>query len=74
MGFVVATNVNSREVLWKQRIYSIYYIPFLERDVQNTYISSLSAEGDNLIITNEKGSKFLLNLASRAVTKIKASS
>jgi hypothetical protein len=72
MGFVVATDVNDRKVLWKKRIYSIHYIPYLETDVQDVFITSLSIEGNDLIIRNEDDCKFSLNLTSRKVSKIKA--
>lgn len=72
VGVVVATDVSSREVLWKKRIYRIRYLPFLETDVQDVYISSLSIEGNALIVANERGCQFALDLATQAVTEIKA--
>ena len=69
MGFVVATNASSREELWRQRIYSISINPALERDVQDVFITSLRARGDVLLVTNERGERFVLDLPTRKVTR-----
>lgn len=68
MGFVVATNTRSHQELWRVRVYSVAINPFLERDVQDVFITSLAVEDGSLIITNERGARFVLNLATRKVT------
>ena len=68
MGFVVATDTRSHQELWRERIYFVVINPFLERDVQDVFINSLVVEGNSLLITNERGARFVLNLATRKVT------
>lgn len=68
MGFVVATNAENHKELWRVRVYSVAINPFLERDVQDVFITSLAVEDGSLIITNERGARFVLNLATRKVT------
>jgi hypothetical protein len=71
MGFVMASDVNSHKELWRQRIYSIEYDSSEEKDVQEVYITSLLIKGDQLVVTNEKGDRFVLDIALRKVSKIK---
>ncbi len=68
MGFVVATDTVRRQELWRVRIYSVVLEPGLERDVQDVFITSLALEPGALVITNEKGDSYLLDLATRKVT------
>lgn len=69
MGFVVATDTASRKELWRERIYAVRIDPKLEEDVQHVFIASLAIEGGALIITNERGESYTLDLATRRVTK-----
>ena len=71
MGFVVATDARSRKELWRERIYTVRVNPELERDVQDVFITSLAVENGTLIITNERGDTYALDLATRKVTKRK---
>ncbi len=68
MGFVVASDAASGRQLWRQRIYSIRLEPALERDVQDVFITSLRLRGQALIVTNERGARFVLDLRTRKVT------
>jgi hypothetical protein len=69
MGFVIATDVSSGKELWRQRIYKVAINPSLERDVQWVFIASLRQEGGALLISNERGENFRLDLATRKITK-----
>ena len=71
MGFVVATDTTSHKELWRERIYTVRINPVLERDVQDVFITSLVIEHRALIITNERGDRYTLDLATRRVTKRK---
>ena len=68
MGFVVATNGETKMELWRVRIYEVKKDPKLEGDVQDVFITSLVKDGESLIVTNEQGKKFRLNLATQKVT------
>jgi hypothetical protein len=69
MGFVVARKVSSGQELWRQRIYTIRINPALERDVQDVFITSLRARGGAILIMNERGERFVLDLETRHVIR-----
>jgi hypothetical protein len=71
MGYVVATDAQSHRELWRERIYTVKIKPTLERDVQDVFITSLAVQGAVLIVANERGERFSLNLSSRKVTRLK---
>ena len=55
--------------LWRQRIYRIRVDPSLERDVQDVFITSLTVRGGSLVIANEHGDRYALDLSTRKVTR-----
>ena len=63
MGIVEAYTANKK--LWEQSVYKINYIPNLEKDIQDIYITKLENFMGILKITNEKGDIFELNPATR---------
>jgi hypothetical protein len=69
MGFVVAVHASSGRELWRRRIYRIRFDPSLERDVQDVFITSLTLRGGSLVIANEHGARYALNLSTRKVTR-----
>jgi outer membrane protein assembly factor BamB len=69
MGFVVASDALSGRELWRQRIYRISVNPSLERDVQDVFITSLTLRGGSLVIANEHGERYALDLSTRKVTR-----
>lgn len=71
MGFVVATDLGTHKTLWRVRIYTVHIDPALERDVQDVFITSLSLERGGLVITNESGDRYSLDLVTRKVAKQK---
>jgi hypothetical protein len=71
MGVVVATDRQSRKKLWQKRIYRVARNPALESDVQDVFITSLAIEGNALIIRNERGDQYVLELSTRKVIKRK---
>jgi len=58
-------------LLWEKKIYSVHFKAGLERDVQWVFISEMRVDHGSLIITNERGSRFSLDLYSREVRKLK---
>jgi hypothetical protein len=66
---VEARNRKTGKLLWQVEVYQIKYDPNLEGDVQDIYISSLAIERDKLIVKDEVGTKFSVDLKTRAVTK-----
>lgn len=71
MGYVVATDTTSGEELWRVRIYSVQINPVLEEDVQHIFITSLKVSGRTLLIDNERGDKYTLDVDTRRVSKRK---
>jgi outer membrane protein assembly factor BamB len=71
MGYVVATNTSNGKELWRVRIYSVQINPILEKDVQDVFITSLVVSGGTLLIENERGDKYTLNVSTRKVSKRK---
>lgn len=69
MGFVVASNESSGRELWRRRIYRIHINPSLERDVQDVFITSLTLRGGSIVIANEHGDRYALDLSTRKVTR-----
>ena len=73
MGFIEARAPKSGELIWSRQIYAVKYDPDLEGDVQDVFIKSITVEGNHLIITNERNSKYQLDLNSLEVKVIKGS-
>jgi hypothetical protein len=71
MGFVIATDTRTGKELWRRRIYSVLVNPLLERDVQDVFITSLEIDHGLLIVANERGQRFAVDLATRKVTSRK---
>jgi hypothetical protein len=69
IGIIIATASSSRRELWRQRIYAIRYDHTLEQDVQDVFITSLKRRGNALLITNERGERFVLDLSTRKVAR-----
>ncbi|MCB4757268.1 MAG: hypothetical protein LHV69_09640 [Elusimicrobia bacterium] len=67
MGYIEARDIQTGALLWDARLYKVWVIPFLEKDVQDVYINSLTVVGDTLHVTNEKGKSFRVDIPSRKV-------
>ena len=73
MGFIEARDLKSGKLIWSRQIYIVKYDPDLVGDVQDVFIKSITVESNNLIITNERNSKYQLDLDSLEVKVIKGS-
>lgn len=69
MGYVEVYDAGGT-LLWEKRIYRVWYNPFLERDVQDIYISKMVFDRELLIIANEKGHYYSLDLRTRKVRRL----
>jgi hypothetical protein len=67
-GIVQAIEIHSGQVLWTVRVYETQYDERLERDVQDVFITGLRIEGDHLIVKNERGNIYKINLLTRELT------
>jgi hypothetical protein len=70
MGVVEAFDEASKKKLWEKQIYSVSISPGMEADTQWVFINSMRLKGNTLLISNERGERFVLDLATRAVKKI----
>lgn len=61
-GYVEAIDIKTNKKLWLKEVYRPKYDPSLEGDVQDVFITSLSIENNKLIIINEAGDKFLIDI------------
>lgn len=68
-GCVVARDAVTGEQRWVVQLYVTVYDPFLERDVQDVYISSLTLTDGVLSVLDEKGRRFDISTTTRAVSR-----
>jgi hypothetical protein len=68
-GYLEAFDVASGNSLWLLRVYEIAYDGKMEEDVQDRFIEKLELkpDGENLLVTDEFGKRFEVNLRSRKV-------
>jgi hypothetical protein len=70
IGVSIAKDAFSNRELWRKRIYTLRYDHRLEQDVQDVFITSLAVrDGNALIITNERGERYVLDLSTRIVIR-----
>lgn len=70
-GKIVACDANSGKRLWELVVYTVKINPNLEEDVQWVFITGLAIKGDKLLVNNEKGVQYAVDLATRQVEKLK---
>ena len=68
-GIVIARDAKSGNLLWSQIIYATNYNDDKESDKQDILIKSMTSikNGKYLMITNEHGERYELNLSTRVV-------
>lgn len=68
-GYIEAFDVASGKSLWLLRVYKIDYAANMEEDVQDRFIKQLEStpDGASLLVTDENGNRFIVDLATRAV-------
>lgn len=70
-GYIEAWDIASNRKLWDLRIYEEKYDPYIERDVQDVFITSLTIKDDHLVVTNERGEVYEVDLRTRKIRKVK---
>lgn len=68
-GIVIALDAKTGSLLWTQKVYGINYNDDMEGDKQDIFIKSMTPvkNGKILLITNEHGEKYELNLSTRVI-------
>ena len=71
-GYIVASDPASGAELWVQQVFGLAGSPDLESDKRDVYITrlSLSVDGRQLLIENERQERFALRLADRVVQRL----
>ena len=71
-GVLEAHHPKTKKLLWRIQIYKSTYDKALEKDIQDVFIKSLSYDKNHnlLIMSDEKGRVFVLNLETKKVTQI----
>lgn len=67
-GCVVASDAVTGEQKWVVQVYCTAYDPFLEQDVQDVFITSLTLTNGVLSVLDEKGRQFQISTTTRVVT------
>ena len=73
MGCIEAWDIKSKEIIWRKQVYVIKHVIGVERDVQDVFIKSMRLSDNFLVIINEKGFEYTLDLKSLEVKAIKGS-
>jgi len=68
-AYIEARDVESNEVMWKRKVYSIFLSPLKEHDIQFVMIKKVSYENGSLVVVNEKDEKYLVNLETLEIRK-----
>ncbi len=68
-GIVEAHDRKTGKLLWRLKVYSPARDAGLEGDVQDVFITSAKLEGGKLVIANERGETYEVELATRAVRR-----
>jgi hypothetical protein len=71
-GYLAAHGGTSDERLWRVRVYELQVDPQLEGDVQEVWFATMTASpgGHELLIANERGDRFAVDVRTRAVRKL----
>jgi hypothetical protein len=67
-GIVEVFDRHGDKRLWSVRVYCIEKNPGLEQDVQDVFVARLEVRGKTLIVTDELGDIFEVNLPTRKVS------
>jgi hypothetical protein len=62
MCYVEARDFKTNKKVWEKKVYGIIYDPFLEKDVQDVFITSLGIEGNKLVVTDERGKIYRMEI------------
>lgn len=71
LAYVEAWDENTKKKLWRLKVYEIVYDLNLETDVQDVYIKTLAIDKGSLLVTDEGGKRFMVDLKTRQVSEVK---
>jgi hypothetical protein len=65
-----ARDRKTSKLLWQAEVYQTKFDPNLETDVQSVYINSIEIDRGKLIVKNERGDRYSVDLKTHAVKKM----
>jgi len=68
-GYVSAHDATFGKELWLQKVYDVTYDGDMEDDKRDVFITSLAISGNCLIVEDERGEHYSLDLKTRKVSK-----
>lgn len=69
-GYIAAIDVKTNKELWTLKVYDVDYEGGKEEDAQDVFITSMKAEDGKLIIRNEDGYRYSVDVQTRKVTRL----
>lgn len=66
-GYIEAWDIKRNEFLWILKVYTIHYVRGLEGDVQDIFITSMKLHEEKLIVINERGDKFIIDINTKEI-------
>jgi outer membrane protein assembly factor BamB len=67
MAQVRAVEITTGRKLWETKVYHVWIIPLAETDVQSVFITNLKVEAGKLVVKNEAGKTYQLDLKTGRV-------
>ena len=64
MGYVEAWDIKTGKKLWEKKVYDVKIDPHMEADVQWVFITNLSIKDGKLIVVNENGDRYEIDIES----------
>jgi hypothetical protein len=71
VAYVEARRPDTGVLIWRAKVYEIAYAPRLETDVQDVWITALTANAKELLVTTEGGHHYVIDLETRQVRQSK---
>ena len=68
-GCIEASDAETGRTLWQVEVYQIQYRSDLGKDVQDVFIVSLKVEANVLVVTNEHGETYEVNLETKGCSE-----
>ena len=69
MGYVQAWDIKTGKKLWEKKVYDVKIDPHMEADIQWVFITNLSIKDGKLIVVNENGDKYEIDIESTDTTQ-----
>lgn len=65
-GYLAATELATGKEIFVLKVYDVTYEEGLEEDVQDIFIEEMRAQGDQLLVVDEDGGRYLVDPSTRS--------